>query len=119
MGTTYTAETLRRLTAMPGQRFVWLIGADNLQQLAEWRHWERIFRLAPIAVFDRSPYSRAAVSSKAGHRFADARVDETTAHTLKDKVKPAWTYIHLPPHPASSTAIRAQNAGPQPRENGP
>ena len=117
--TTYTAETLRRLTLMPGQRFIWLIGADNLLQLSEWQHWQRIFRLAPIAVFDRSPYSKSAVASKAGHRFAHARIDESAAHTLKDNVTPAWTYLHLPPHPASSTAIRAQDARAQPRENRP
>jgi nicotinate-nucleotide adenylyltransferase len=107
LGTTYTAETLARLAQIPGQRFIWLIGADNLLQLPRWQHWERIFVLAPIAVFDRSPYSQTAVASKAGYRFARARVAETAAHTLKDKATPAWTYIHLPPHPASSTAIRA------------
>jgi nicotinate-nucleotide adenylyltransferase len=111
IGTTYTAETLTRLTAMPGQRFVWLIGADNLLQLPKWQHWERIFALAPIAVFDRTPYSRSAVAGKAGRRFAHARLAETAAHELKDKATPAWTYIHLPPHPASSTAIRAGRSG--------
>ena len=116
IGTTYTAETLRRLTAMPAQRFIWLIGADNLLQLPKWQHWERIFALAPIAVFDRTPYSQSAVASKAGHRFAHARIAETAAHSLKDKATPAWTYIHLPPHPASSTAIRAGKSCVQPRE---
>ncbi len=116
IGTTYTAETLYRLTLMPGQRFIWMIGADNLLQLPKWQHWERIFALAPIAVFDRTPYSRSAVASKAGYRFAHARIAETAAHSLKDKATPAWTYIHLPPHPASSTAIRAGNPRVQPRE---
>ena len=107
LGTTYTAKTLARLTRRPGVRFLWMIGADNLLQLPDWQHWERIFRLAPIAVFDRTPYSRRAATSKAGRRFAVARLDEQDAHLLKDKATPAWIYIHLPPHPASSTAIRA------------
>jgi nicotinate-nucleotide adenylyltransferase len=107
LGTTYTAETLQRLTALPGQRFLWLIGADNLLQLPAWQHWQRIFALAPIAVFDRTPYSQRTVSSKAGMRYAHARLEEGRAHLLKDAPTPAWTYIHLPPHPASSTAIRA------------
>ncbi len=125
LGSHYTAATLARLTVMPGQRFIWLIGADNLLQLPKWQHWERIFELAPIAVFDRTPYSQSAVASKAGRRFAHARVAETAAHTLKDKATPAWTYIHLPPHPASSTAIRAGRPCPagwarrQPVENRP
>ncbi len=117
--TTYTAETLQRLTVMPGQRFIWLIGADNLLQLPEWQHWERIFALAPIAVFDRSPYSKGAVASKAGRRYARARIAETAAHSLKDKATPAWTYIHLPPHPASSTAIRAGRSHVQHQETRP
>jgi nicotinate-nucleotide adenylyltransferase len=125
LGTTYTAETLTRLDAMPDQRFVWLIGADNLLQLPKWQHWERIFALAPIAVFDRTPYSRSAVAGKAGRRFAHVRLAETAAHELKDKATPAWTYIHLPPHPASSTAIRAGRSavpgpsGPTSQENRP
>ncbi|MFY7777366.1 MAG: nicotinate-nucleotide adenylyltransferase, partial [Elstera sp.] len=34
LGTVYSAETLRRLALLfPGQRFVWLMGADNLGQI--------------------------------------------------------------------------------------
>lgn len=112
LGTTYTAETLGRLCRWPGRRFVWLIGADNLAQLAQWQHWQRIIALAPIAVFDRTPYSRATLTSKAGVWFRQARLDERAAHRLKCKDTPVWTYIHLPPHPASSTAIRAGEASP-------
>lgn len=107
LGTRYTAETLARLGAWHGRRFVWLIGADNLEQLDQWQHWQRIMALAPIAVFDRTPYSRAPMTSKAGRWFAQARLDEGAAHRLKSQPTPAWTFIHLPPHPASSTAIRS------------
>lgn len=107
LGTTYTAETLERLAPWPGCRFIWLIGADNLVQMPRWRNWRRIFALVPVAVFDRAPYSPSSLTSKAGCCFAHARLAEASAHLLKDKATPAWTYIHLPPHPASSTAIRA------------
>ena len=36
LGTRYTADTLARLGAWPGHRFVWLMGADNLAQLPKW-----------------------------------------------------------------------------------
>src|SRR5262249_36585895 len=40
LGTTYTAETLRRLTRrFPRDRFIWLMGADNLAQIHQWKDW--------------------------------------------------------------------------------
>ena len=56
--TTYTAETLARLCRrFPNQRFVWLMGADNLSQISRWNRWTRIFHTVPVAVFDRPSYS--------------------------------------------------------------
>ncbi len=107
LGTTFTADTLARLARRPGQRFIWLIGADNLAQLPRWRHWRDIFALAPIAVFDRTPHSRSAASGHAAAVFGHARLPERAALQLKDRPTPAWVYLHMPPHPASSTAIRA------------
>ena len=62
LGTRYTADTLRRLATWPGHRFVWLMGADNLAQLPRWRHWRAILAACPVAVFERHPYSYAAMS---------------------------------------------------------
>src|SRR5690349_17705953 len=54
LGTHYTAESLRAiLQRFPDCRFVWLMGADNLAQIAQWRDWQQIFHLLPIAVFAR------------------------------------------------------------------
>lgn len=105
--TIYTVDTLARLTLLPEMRFVWLIGADNLVQLPRWHHWRRIFALAPIAVFDRTPHSRGAASGRAASLFEHARLPECQAGHLKERAAPAWVFLHLPPHPASSTAIRA------------
>ncbi len=56
LGTRYTADTLAALRRrFPRTRFVWLMGADNLRQISRWDRWERIFALAPIAVFDGLP----------------------------------------------------------------
>jgi nicotinate-nucleotide adenylyltransferase len=116
---TYTADTLARLARLPGQRFIWLIGADNLAQLPLWRHWRRIFALAPIAVFDRAPHSSSAAAGRAASVFGHARLPEREALHLKDRPTPAWVYLHLPPHPASSTAIRAGRQDAAIRETAP
>ncbi len=112
-GTLYTVDTLRRLRGMRGHRFVWLIGADNLAQLPRWRHWRRIFRLVPIAVFERKSYSYGALAGQVAHCFAAARLAEERAFALADLAPPRWVFMRLRPHPASATAIRRAGGWPQ------
>ena len=111
IGTRYTADTLAMLRRrFPRTRFVWLIGADNLAELHRWRRWRRIFTQVPIAVLDRSPYSRTALAGEAARRFARARVPASRAPELAGLAPPAWVYLHQRRHPASATAIRAGEA---------
>jgi nicotinate-nucleotide adenylyltransferase len=105
LGTRFTVDTLRRLKRrFPQFRFVWLMGADNLSQIPSWKGWTEIFRLAPIAVFDRPPYARRALAGKAAQRFWRARVGP---RRLSAAEPPAWAFVRMKPHPASATAIRA------------
>ena len=106
-GTVYTVDLLRRLAHWRRHRFVLLLGADNLIQLPRWRHWVEIMRRVPVAVVARDPYCRAALAGTAARRFAAARVEAARAHELADLSPPAWTFLVIRPHPASSTAIRA------------
>jgi len=107
LGTTLTVETLARLTdEYSGQRFVWLMGADNLVQINEWSDWETIFGSVPIAVFARPGFGDAALRSVAAERFANARHDVSTAGMLATMAPPAWVYLEIPMHPASATEIR-------------
>ena len=108
LGTRYTADTLERLGRWPGFRFVWLMGADNLAQLPRWRHWRHILAACPVAVFERQPYSYAALAGPVARGFGAARVPEQQAGTLVGSPLPAWTFVRLRPHPASATAIRAR-----------
>jgi nicotinate (nicotinamide) nucleotide adenylyltransferase len=109
--TVYTADTLRvLLPRFPGCRFVWLMGADNLRQIWEWKDWLRIFTLVPIAVFARPTYSLDVLSGKAAKRFAAYCVRESRAHNLVDMDPPAWVFFHMRPHQGSATRIRAFRA---------
>lgn len=104
-GTRYTADSLIALRRhFPRTRFVWLMGADNLRQIDRWDRWPRIFRSVAVAVFDRSPYSRDAMASKAAWRFSRWRL--SAAGRLARKTPPAWIFMHIKRHPASATAIR-------------
>ncbi len=107
LGTRYTADTLRALKRhFPRQRFVWLMGADNLQQIVDWQNWPRIFTELSIAVFDRPSYSCKALAGKAAIRFRRCRLRSRDARLLADRKPPAWVFLHTPLHPASATAIR-------------
>jgi nicotinate-nucleotide adenylyltransferase len=114
LGTRYTADTLSALTRrFPKTRFVWLMGADNLQQIPKWNRWRRIFRAVGVAVFDRSPYSYKALSGKAARRFRRFRLPQGRATLLARMAPPAWVFLHMRRHSASATAIRRRRAAGQ------
>jgi nicotinate-nucleotide adenylyltransferase len=111
LGTRYTVDTLAKLaTRFPNVRFVWLMGADNLVQIARWARWTRIFRAVPVAILARSPYSQKALAARAARRLARFRVPDRAARALWGRRPPAWVYLHTRVHPASATAIRARRA---------
>jgi nicotinate-nucleotide adenylyltransferase len=116
LGTRYTVDTLGWLRRRCRARFVWLIGADNLAQLPLWRGWRRLVRMVPIAVFDREPYSYVALAGRMASAYAEGRLEETRAAALAECPPPAWVYLRLRRHQASSTAIRQEKAA-SPRRN--
>src|SRR5262249_57684923 len=94
LGPRYTADTLRKLvTRFPSCHFVWLMGADNLAQIASWRDWTRIFHLTPIAVFDRPTYTSKALTSFAARRFRRSRRREGGLKTLAGTPPPPRVFV--------------------------
>jgi nicotinate-nucleotide adenylyltransferase len=110
IGTRYTVDTLGWLTRRRRARFVWLIGADNMVQLPRWRRWQRLVRMVPIAVFDREPYSYVALAGRMASAYAGGRLAERRAPALAESAPPAWVYLRLRRHQASSTALRQTGA---------
>ena len=109
LGTRYTAQTLRCLTALnPRVQFVWLMGADNLAQLHRWQDWHYIMETVPVGVLARPGERIAARRSVAAQRYAHARLQSVASQQLARTAAPCWCYINLPLSSASSTAIRAR-----------
>jgi nicotinate-nucleotide adenylyltransferase len=107
-GTRYTIDTLRQLMCQfPRVRFVWLMGADILEQLPRWRRWLELVRRVPLAVLPRPGFNHRALSSRVARRFAYARRPTRSAVILSEQAAPAWIFLHGPQHAASATAIRA------------
>ena len=85
------------------------MGADNLAQIHQWRDWENIMQMIPIAVFTRPGYDLRALTSKAALKYARARVSENASQILVDLKAPAWSHLAIRRHAASATAIRTMN----------
>lgn len=105
----YTADTLEALTELwPDMRFVWLMGADSLETIHEWKDWRRIFELIPIAVFNRPGHETAPEASVAAKEFAAFRREGEEARALADAEPPAWAFFSQTANPASATDLRAR-----------
>ncbi len=115
LGTTYTAETLRKLAErLPGVALVWMMGADNLASFHHWRDWQEIAASVPIAVFNRPGLALRAISAPAAKRLARARLPERAAGSIAARPAPAWVFLSSPHVPLSSTALRAAHRPPRP-----
>jgi nicotinate-nucleotide adenylyltransferase len=107
-GTRYTVDTLRMLLQrFPRAHFVWLMGADILEQLPRWRRWLEIVRRIPFAVLPRPGYNHRALAGRAARRLAGARRAMRSAAVLCDFAAPAWVFLCVPQHAVSASAIRA------------
>ena len=107
LGTRFTAATIARLQAIyPGVRFVWLMGADNLVQFHRWERWRDILRMVPVAVLARPGSGVAARLSVAARAFQVYQSGR--GEGLGQRRPPAWAFVNLPLHPASSSEIRAR-----------
>ena len=105
--TVYTIDTIRRLKSdVSHVTFVWIMGADNLIEIARWKAWRSLFQYLPVAIFDRANYAREALSSEAARAFARARISDRNVSGLFAKGPPAWAFIRAELHPASATSIR-------------
>lgn len=111
-GTRFTRDTLRLLKRrFPRARFVWLMGADVLAELPQWRRWTDVARAVPIAVLPRPGFTRPALAGCAATRLADARMPGRAARLVGTRAAPAWVFVAGPENPASASAIRGDAKG--------
>lgn len=109
VGTRYTAATLEALqSAYRGVNFVWLMGADNLQQFHRWDRWQEILHRVPLGVLARPGWRQAALHSRAARQYRAARISLRAAPLLATCQTPAWCFVNMPMMPVSSSQIRAQ-----------
>ncbi|MDK2759919.1 MAG: nicotinate-nucleotide adenylyltransferase [Sphingopyxis sp.] len=110
LGTRYTIDTLKKLVRRhPDRQFIWIMGADNLAQLPQWRDWRGIARLMPIAVVARPGYNDRAHARRAmGWLRRFVRPAARKMHWT-DWRPPALVFLRFSPDVRSATAIRQAN----------
>lgn len=107
LGTRYTVDTLRQLRLrFPRASFVWLMGADNLEQLPRWRHWRAMVATVPFAVMPRPTYNQRALAGRASRSLRPARLQPRHAPILANQSAPHWVFLPVRQHSASATQIR-------------
>ncbi len=109
-GTRYTVETLAKIVhTYPDDRFIWLMGADNLVQFPEWRAWRRIARTVPIAVIARPGYDRRSRATRAMGWLGRFVHPPGRSRDWMNWRPPALVLLRFRPDPTSATRLRASN----------
>jgi len=109
--TRYTVDTMRLLLLrFPGVQFVWIMGADILEQLPRWRQWNDIVRRLAFVVLPRPSYSHRALAGQAAHRLRAGRRPAREAPLLPGAA-PGWVFLPGRQTAASATAIRQAAEG--------
>ncbi len=111
LNTRYTVDTLRLLLRrFPRSAFVWIMGADILEQLPHWRRWMDIARRLSFAVLPRPTYNHRALAGQAARRLRPIRRNARQA-VLLPGLAPGWVFLPAPQNPLSATALRAALEG--------
>lgn len=109
--TRYTVDSMRLLLRrFPRARFVWIMGADILDQLPDWRRWTDIVRRLAFVVLPRPGYTYRALAGQAAHRLRAERRPAREAPLLPG-VAPGWVVLLGRQTAVSATAIRQAAKG--------
>lgn len=96
-GMTYTADTLKLLTAEhPDTEYYFIVGADSLLQMTQWREPQTVFRLSTIAV--------------AGRNHLPEDILDQQIKGLTEEFGAKITYLQMPDIEISSADIRERIA---------
>jgi nicotinate-nucleotide adenylyltransferase len=109
--TRYTVDTMRLLMRrFPLVQFVWIMGADILEQLPRWRRWAEIVHRLAFVVLPRPTYNHRALAGVAAHRLRAERRPAREAALLPG-VAPGWVFLPGRQTAVSATAIRQAAEG--------
>ncbi len=103
----YTANNLKNIIEQyKGTKFIWLMGADNLAEIHKWYKWKCIFKIMPVAVFDRGNYSYSVFNSIAGKCYFKNLHKTKNSKSIFIKNNPNWIFLRIKKKHISSSQLR-------------
>ena len=82
-----------------------IIGADNLVQLHQWKEYKKIFSLCTVVVMNRIGYKKPALTSPAAKKFRKTKISLDNLLKMGPKQK-EWVYINNKGINVSSSRLR-------------
>ena len=106
LGTHITSDVLDGLKRkFPEDRFIWTMGADNLESFHTWDRFEHIIENFSIAVVDRPSYTEGANASFTAHSYAHLKVEDVKS---LGNGNVGWSLLDNPRVDISSSSLLAQ-----------
>lgn len=104
-GISYTVDTVRRLRERwPEENLYWIIGADQLQKLAQWKSIEALGGLCEFLVLSRPGYAPeppAALPASVSWRLVNQRALEISSSEIRCRLREGRVVDHLLPVPVA------------------
>lgn len=102
-----TINTLQRIKKKINKKtnLFFIIGADNLVQLHQWKEYKKIFSLCTVVVMNRIGYKKPALTSPAAKKFRKTKISLDTLLKMGPKQK-EWVYINNKGINVSSSRLR-------------
>lgn len=87
-------------------RFIWIMGGDNLLKFHHWYKWKDIAKMIPIAIVNRPLDAEPHINSIFAKEYMNNLVPKAQMHNLAFKKPPAWCYLQGNVSYQSSTQLR-------------
>lgn len=106
---TYTCRTLQRLKSMhPDTDYYFILGADSLYAIEEWRHPEQIFKNCTVLAAVREASGSAGQESETAEQALSQEQLARQAQSLRDKYHASIELLKMTGIDVSSTQIRTR-----------
>ncbi len=114
----YSIRSAQRLSELhPKDELVWILGADQIAQLDQWREIEKLVHLVRFVAFERTGSDPKGYDLPKGARvsFAKSRILEISSTEIRDRIKSNASAKYFLPAPVLDY-IKANNLyAPQPK----
>ena len=92
----YTINTLREINRRePGNKFILVIGADNLEIIEKWHDWRSLLEEFEVWVYPRKGIPARELCGKYGTRYLEAPVIDISSTQIRDSEERGYDLSHL------------------------